>query len=155
MEVRAHWGYLKYVLKHKWFVFWECCKAGIPWRGLVHDLSKFSPSEWPSYVSSFFGPWKYRDRPAWLVDAFDLAWLHHQKRNKHHWQYWVLIQDEDEEKILPMPLVYRKEMLADWRGAGKAITGSDNTPEWYSEKAPGMKLHPETVEWMRGQLYGL
>lgn len=42
-------GHTKTVLKHKWVVFKLCCKAGIPWRGLVHDLSKFSPTEfWES-----------------------------------------------------------------------------------------------------------
>ena len=33
------------VTRHRWVVFKLCCKAGIPWRGLVHDLSKFSPTE--------------------------------------------------------------------------------------------------------------
>ena len=37
--------YLLYLIKHKWLVFLECCKAGIPWRGILHDLSCFLPSE--------------------------------------------------------------------------------------------------------------
>ncbi len=28
--------------RHRWAVFKLCCKAGIPFRGLVHDLSKYS-----------------------------------------------------------------------------------------------------------------
>ena len=35
-------GHLKTVLKHKWQVFKLSIKAGIPLRGLMHDLSKFS-----------------------------------------------------------------------------------------------------------------
>lgn len=44
--------YLKNVIKHfglithhKWVVFKLCCKIGEPWRGLVHDMSKYSPTE--------------------------------------------------------------------------------------------------------------
>ena len=33
--------HLKLITKHKWVVFILCCKIGIPWRGLVHDLSKY------------------------------------------------------------------------------------------------------------------
>jgi len=35
--------YLKYLLRHKWFVMLECFKEGLFWLGLTHDLSKFSP----------------------------------------------------------------------------------------------------------------
>ena len=36
--------HLHTVNKHKWLVFKFACKVGIPWRGLVHDLSKYSPT---------------------------------------------------------------------------------------------------------------
>jgi len=150
--MKAHLLYLWYVLRHKWYVFIECCKLGIPWLGVVHDLSKFRLSEWHPYVSSFYGKWRYNERPGWLVDAFDVAWLHHQKRNKHHWQYWLLVQDDEEDKILAMPDKYCREMLADWRGAGLAITGADNTATWYTENKDKMQLHPETREWIEAQL---
>ena len=38
-------GHIKTVTKHKWLVFKLCCRAGIPWRGFMHDWSKFSPTE--------------------------------------------------------------------------------------------------------------
>ena len=39
-----------------------------------------------------------------MVDdgSFDSAWLLHQKRNAHHWQYWVLLEDEGNTKALEM-----------------------------------------------------
>ncbi len=87
-------------------------------------------------------------------EAFDAAWNHHQKANKHHWQYWCLAMDDDPDLVLPMPDRYRREMLADWRGAGRAYTGSDNTREWYLERRDKMraKLHPETRAWIEGEL---
>jgi hypothetical protein len=50
-----HLKYLKYVLTHKWYVLLKCIELGIPWRGIVHDLSKFLPSEWSPYVEYFYG----------------------------------------------------------------------------------------------------
>lgn len=74
---------------------------------------------------------------------FDVAWLHHQKSNPHHWQYWILIRDTGAEVILPMPEVYIREMVADWRGAGRAVEKPD-TLAWYAANKDKMRLHPDT-----------
>jgi hypothetical protein len=37
-------------------------------------------------------------------------------------------------------------------GAGKAITGKDNTDEWYRANYDKIKLHPETRLWIDFQL---
>lgn len=152
-----HLKYLCYVLRHKWYVFIECCKLGIPVRGLVHDLSKFRPSEWFPYANYFHKP-KQRDETGYYKPydtgdkAFDYAWLLHQKRNKHHWQWWILPNDDGGVEILPMPDEYRKEMLADWRGAGRAQGYGDNTKEWYKVNRNKMQLHPETRAWIEKHL---
>jgi hypothetical protein len=89
--------YLWYVIKHKWFVFIECAKCGIIWRGIVHDLSKFRPSEFFAYANHFYGSKEpVRDKTGYYKptdtgdSAFDYAWFLHQKRNPHHWQYWIM-----------------------------------------------------------------
>lgn len=148
--------YLKFLwslVRHKWYVFVECCKLGIVWQGVIHDLSKFLPREFVAYAWSFYGPWKYKERPQWLVDLFDVAWLHHQKRNPHHWQYWLLVQDDDPDKTLPMPDKDGREMLADWRGAGTAY-GNPDTKGWYLKRREKwfQRLHPETRRWIEKQL---
>lgn len=38
-------NHLNTVLTHKKYVFKYCKMAGIPWRGIKHDLSKFTPIE--------------------------------------------------------------------------------------------------------------
>lgn len=58
--------HLHLVNKHKWYVFKYCCKAGIPWRGLVHDLSKYSPTE-------FFDSVKYYTGTKHLLMPFEYA----------------------------------------------------------------------------------
>ena len=74
--LKAHVQYLWYVIRHKWFVFVECLKIGVPlWGALIHDWQKFTPAEWKPYVLSFWGPWSYEERPTWLVESFDKAWL--------------------------------------------------------------------------------
>lgn len=150
--------YLSYVFRHKWFVMIECFKRGIYRRGIMHDMSKLLPSEMIPYAHFFSRDKKgQRDETGYYKPtdtgdkAFDYAWLLHQKRNKHHWQWWVLPEDEGGLKILEMPDEYRKEMLSDWYGAGKAL-GTPDVNKWYSANKHKMRLHPKTRAWIEEQL---
>lgn len=51
-----------------------------------------------------------------------------------------------------MPLKYCLEMLADWKGASRTITGADNTKDWYYKNKDNMILHSETRKWIEKQL---
>jgi hypothetical protein len=131
--MKKFFDYLKYLLKHKWYVFVECCKQNIIWRGITHDLSKFLPDEFIPYMYHFYG--SNQEKDIWSK-KFDLAWLKHQKRNKHHWQWWLLREDDGGWKKLPMDNNYRIEMICDWVGAGKAI-----------KKTKGIESYQETAAW--------
>lgn len=137
--MRPHLRYAGYVARHKWFVFRAGLKTKAPlWRLVIHDWSKMSRAEWGPYVRYF-----YTDDPVQLY--FDRAWLHHQHRNPHHWQHWLLREDDGDLKTLPMPEGLVREMVADWMGAGRAITGKWSADEWYLNGASAkMKLHPAT-----------
>lgn len=134
---------------------------GVPLLGIVHDWTKFTPTEWFPYVKYFYQrPGTKRDETGYYkphstgAPDFDFAFFMHQKRNKHHWQYWLQPVDADVvgfSIIHPMPDKYRREMLADWRGAGKA-QGTPNTEAWYRKNGHKIKLHPETREWIEKQL---
>lgn len=155
--MKKHWNYFKYVIRHKWFVFIEGRKLNIPmWRLIIHDWQKFTPTEWCPYVMTFYGPWKYKERPDWLVNSFNRAWLHHIHYGPHHWQHWLLVYDDDKKdyETIKMPKIYCQEMLADWRAAGIAITGNDNTDKWYSDRRERfmVMLHPENRKWIESQL---
>lgn len=154
--------YLKYLFRHKWFVFVECIKMKLYWQGIVHDLSKFNWDELKPYTDYFYGDrqkmnsdefWQGQHKYGCFEaspfghtheEKFKIAWLKHQHRNPHHWQFWVGIMDSGNEFIIPMPEKYYKEMICDWIGAGKAITGKDNMGEWYNKNKQNIKLHPET-----------
>jgi Family of unknown function (DUF5662) len=160
MGLHKHLKYASYVLRHKAFVFAEACKLGIPLQGALHDLSKLRPSEWFPYADFFFAPKngvQTRDKTGYYKPtdtgdkAFDHAWLLHQKRNPHHWQFWILPEDSGGVKVLEMPLQYRKEMVADWRGAGK-VQGKPDTLGWYVVNRSKMQLGVETRNWVEHEI---
>jgi hypothetical protein len=152
--MKRYLNYLWYVLRHKWFVFLQCCKFGIPWLGLVHDWSKFLPSEFIPYAHHFYNsnglPSQGKNDTGYCKstdtsdETFNFAWMLHQKRNKHHWQRWILpAEREGSIKVLPMPQKYRLEMLADWVGAGRA-QGAPDIARWYIKNKDNITLHPTT-----------
>jgi hypothetical protein len=153
--------YLNYLLRHKWYVGIECWKRGLYLYAFTHDLSKFSLDELVPYTNYFYGKGNNITRgrnktgyykPTDTGDkAFDFAWLLHQKRNKHHWQWWILPEDDGGFKVLEMPVKYRTEMLCDWIGAGKAqghfSPKTDlllETRNWWRANNHKMTLHPKT-----------
>lgn len=106
--VKACWRNLLYILDHKLNVFIECWKEGLFIQGITHDLSKFSPKEFFPYAKKFFsdGELSTDDEMKWKY-----AWLHHQHKNKHHWEYWVV--NPNTKQALPMPRKYLVEMVCD------------------------------------------
>ena len=48
-----------------------------------------------------------------VEDRFDAAWLHHQHNNPHHWQHWLLREDDGGTKALEMDHLYVVEMVCD------------------------------------------
>jgi hypothetical protein len=163
-NMSKHFKYLWYVLKHKWYVGIECIKQGLFLRALIHDCSKFRPSEWFPYVNFFYGEKEdVRDeigyyKPTGTGDErFDFAWLLHQKRNDHHWQFFVLPEDEGGLKVLRMSKKARLEMVCDWCGASKAQGhggwyGPTGVLAWYDKHRSKMRLHEETRRWVEAFL---
>ena len=137
--MKEHRQYLKYVIRHKWYVFLECMKLGVPlWIAFWHDWDKFLPDEWGAYVHTLYA---WDGAPQFkFSDEFAKAWLLHRNRNKHHWQYWILHWDMGKPECLQMPNVYVREMVADWRGTGKAL-GKPDTRKWYEENKSNIQLH--------------
>lgn len=159
--MKAYWLYFKYVVRHKWFVFWACMDLKVPLLiALFHDWDKFLPDEFLPYAHFFYNPdgtkKQVRDKSGYYKpentgdSAFDMAWLSHARRNKHHWQWWVLTTST-EEKVFEIPEVYLREMVADWRGAGQA-QGTPDTLFWYVTNREKMKLGPKTRAWIENEL---
>jgi len=143
---------LYYLARHKWFVFLAACRLGIPWTGVIHDWSKLRPSEWMPYARFFASQQASKCSAYKPVDTgdkdFDFAWVLHQKRNRHHWQFWVIPSDNGGVTVLPIPDRYRREMVADWLGAGRAMHGRREWQSWYMSNQGRIQLHPETRAWL-------
>ena len=134
-----YWKYLIYLLEHKKNVLIECLKTGQPIHGIIHDLSKFYPSEFKGYAKRFQGSERLR-RADETKKEFDVSWLLHQHRNKHHWDYWV----SSRGKPVPMPRKYVKQMVSDWRAMSRKF--NDDTRQWYLDHKENMVLHKETIQ---------
>jgi len=146
--------YFTYVLRHKWFVFWACWKYGLIWQGIIHDLSKFLPDEAIPYANFFYSGDRRKDSfytPKRGNEEFNLAWLKHQHRNPHHWQYYVLQEDSGAVFPLKIPDKYVKEMLCDWIGAGRA-SGHNDVLSWYVTNRNKMVLHVDSRAWIEREL---
>ena len=152
--MKDHVAYLRYVLRHKWYVFLACRQMCVPMhRAILHDWTKFTRREWTPYVHQFYNPdgtksGGIRDAsgaydPNMQPMEFQLAWLSHQ-RNKHHWQAWVSLGDGGSLSVLPIPETYVREMIADWIGAGQAISGRKDPRPWYEENKKEIVLNPDT-----------
>jgi hypothetical protein len=130
------------IWKHKWFVFCAGLKTRAPlWQLLWHDMSKFSPSEFPHYARKFHGG----DTDPM---GFGLAWLHHENANPHHWGYWIPRSGRYTNKPLEMPERYVREMVADWLGASRSYEGewpvSITTWNWFMNSFAGIVMHENT-----------
>lgn len=148
ITLRKVFGHLGTVLKHKRWVFYYACKLGIPWRGIIHDLSKFNPVEFWESVRYWDG--KSSPIPKCKADkGYSLAWQHHKGRNSHHYEYWVDNLDSG-GKPIKMPWKDLLELIADYLGAGRAYLGKDFTLqgeyEWFKRKCAleHPKIHRET-----------
>lgn len=130
---------------HRFWVFYYCCKAGIPWRGLVHDLSKYSPTEFWESVKYYQGTSSPIDACK-KVNGVSYAWMHHKGRNPHHYEYW---QDNFDKGGNPvqMPDKYAIEMFCDYMGAGRAYMGKKFSYRqelnwWINKKHSPLAMHP-------------
>lgn len=107
-----------------------------------HDQSKYNEDEYNAYDAYFYGGNKSFE----VVENFNRAWLTHVHRNPHHWQHWVLINDDPDkgEIILDMPDVYIFEMICDWWSFSFTKDDLNEIFNWYDEHKDYMKLSEYT-----------
>lgn len=120
-----------------------CNKHNIEWQTQFnHDISKFDPEEYDAYDAYFYG----NNRSYYVVQNFREAWLRHIHKNPHHWQHWVLINDDPGEGmiIMDMPYLYIIEMVCDWWAFSWAKGSLYEIFNWYDEHKDYMKLSNST-----------
>lgn len=105
-----------------------------------HDASKFTFEEYEAYNDFFYG--SAVPEPE-VRQAFNEAWLHHIHTNPHHWQHWILINDDPElgEMLLKIPNNYLIEMICDWWSFSWAKGDLYLIFDWYEEHKAYMKIN--------------
>lgn len=118
-------NYVRTVCVHKFWVCYYCFIAGLYWRGLVHDLSKFSYDEFSEGIKYYNGN---QSTMAFCRNekGYSLSWLHHRGRNKHHPEYWTEIYD-GQEIIVPMPYKYLVEFICNLLGKARSLNDKEGS----------------------------
>lgn len=148
MKISNLLKHIALVIRHKHAVFINCAKCGLFFRGLIHDTSKFSPTELFESAKYYQG----NRSPIGVcrrTTGVSYAWLHHKGRNKHHIEYWL---DPDCAVTPLMPYKYAVECVCDKIAATKTYKGKEYKEymplehwERYGNKVNG---NPKTMEFI-------
>lgn len=149
-------SHFKTITKHRHKVLRHCIKAGIPIRGLLHDLSKYSPTEFIPGAKYYMGTRSPNEAEREAI-GYSSAWLHHKGRNRHHYEYWMDYNPKTKRmEPVEMPIKYFKEMFCDRVAASKIYQGKNYTtahPLQYFQNAKGrIIIHPNTSELLEKML---
>ena len=150
------WNHFSTITRHRHAVIRHCFRAGIPVRGLLHDLSKYSPTEFLAGVKYYKGT-KSPNEGEREAFGYSNAWIHHKGRNRHHFEYWT---DYDRVTHLmspvKMPLKFVKEMFCDRVAASKIYQGENYSPthplSYFQRGTANRAIHPETAKLLEGWL---
>ena len=127
------WLHFKTITKHKLMVMHYCFRIGLYKQGLLHDLSKYTPSEFLVGCKYYQGN-RSPNNAEREDTGVSTAWLHHKGRNKHHYEHWVDYSINDPEHVImgaKMPRRYVAEMVMDRICASRVYH-----PESYTDHAP-------------------
>ncbi len=141
-------GHFKTITHHKLLVMGYCFRVGLIRQGLMHDMSKYSPTEFligAKYYSGTRSP-NASERE---VLGYSTAWMHHKGRNRHHLEYWTDYGvGTPNMEGQPMPTKYMVELCLDRIAACRVYNGeryTDRDPLDYLEKSRDSRLmHPKT-----------
>ena len=154
--------HFKLVCHHRRLVRQGCFKLGLYRQGLMHDLSKFSPTEFRVGAKYFQGYRSPNDAER-AETGISRSWLHHKGRNRHHFEYWVDYIIGPDGKVsmggCKMPVEYVAEMFCDRIAACRIYNGEKYTNadpyDYYVRSIPHLLLHPETAALLEKMLLKL
>ena len=136
------WRYVKEDIKDKDWIdiyIYEKAQQNI----INHDSSKYFDDEFEGY-RAFFYPTDEEDNKSDSVRYnFEQSWNHHQKRNPHHWNYWVTVDSKDSIRPIDMPTEYILEMLCDW--SAMSVKFGDLPSDYFFKNKKNMMLSRDTI----------
>lgn len=142
--------HLATINEHKIEVGKNCFRCGLYKQGILHDLSKYSWTEFSVGAKYYQGNRSPNEAEREDI-GYTSSWLHHKGRNKHHLEYWL---DYDLDKRdgsvtgMKMPDNYIVEMFCDRVAASKIYRRENYTDssalEYYTNGKSKNILHPYT-----------
>ena len=143
-------SHFKTITWHRWLVRQGCFRVGLYWQGLIHDLSKYSPTEF--FIGARYYQGNRSPNAAEREDkGFSEAWMHHKGRNRHHYEYWTDMNMERRVyESVPMPRKYLVEQVMDRRAACIVYQGKNYTPasplNYFLKSRERMLMHPKNMQ---------
>ncbi len=139
----------------------HCFRIGLYRQGLMHDLSKYTPTEllngFRYYQDGTSSPTRFERKDK----GYSRAWLHHKGRNRHHFEYWMDYPVNGHPGQFPlqpvqMPRKYVAEMLMDRICASKNYNKDSYTDhdslEYFERGNYTYLMHPQTQKELHGML---
>ena len=127
---------------------------GIPIRGLLHDLSKYSLKELS--ICKYYDGTRSPHEKARDELGYSPSWLYHKSKNKHHWEFWTDNNSDSQFYAVKMPYKYVIESFCDMVGAGKAYTKDRwvcSQPEEYFNKHKDKRLYHSDTKILLSLLF--
>lgn len=142
------WKHLCTITHHKNLVRKGCFRVGLYKQGMLHDLSKYSPTEFLVGCKYYQGT-RSPNNAERADKGYSSAWLHHKGRNKHHLEYWIDYGVEKGPMVgMEMPVKYVAEMFIDRVSASKNYQKdayTDRSPlEYYEYGKEHYIMHKNT-----------
>lgn len=147
------WQHFRTITAHKLLVMQGCFQVGLYKQGLLHDLSKYGPTEfWVGcrYYKGYMSP----NSSERMDKGYSSAWLHHKGKNKHHLEYWIDygaggVDGEGTQMVgMKMPIKYVAEMFVDRVCASKIYQKEKYTDKsaliYYNNSKDHYILNPHT-----------
>ena len=144
-------GHFKTITRHKILVAKGCFKLGLYYQGIMHDMSKYSPTEFLVGVKYYQGT-ESPNNAERMEEGISMSWLHHKGRNKHHFEYWIDYSLNPGEGMvgMEMPTQYVVEMFVDRIAASRNYMKDAYTDasalEYYKKGCHKYIMHPKTAD---------
>lgn len=109
----------------------------LPDRDNYYELA----CEYDAYADYFYG-----EKTPEVEQRFDKAWLAHIHANPHHWQHWILHNDDPNigVKVLDMPYVFIVECICDWWSFSWKQGNLTEIFNWYDQNRSGIIFSEKT-----------
>ena len=144
------WHHFVTITHHKLVVMHGCFRVGLYKQGLLHDMSKYSWTEFRTGIHYYQGT-RSPNAAEKEEKGYSDAWLHHKGRNKHHFEYWTDISTKEQNWQMvgvKMPINYLVEMVMDRIAASKIYQGKNYTDAsayiYFARSKDFLVMHPDT-----------